>query len=160
MTTVVGTVNQKYKTIDPETKAEYEWTIQVNQSYSRTDTWSGEVEGKTFQFTNNPETGDQSYTAIEPYGKVPGRITVHTNDSDDTFTLKRSDLQDVKLTANGTFAQVDVTGTAVYHVGAKNGNPAFDVPSRLNIPRVRTSLWPTAPSSPYPEKTRTEPWRP
>ena len=127
VTTVVGTVNQKYKTIDPETKAEYEWTIQVNQSYSRTDTWSGEVEGKTFQFTNNPETGDQSYTAIEPYGKVPGRITVHTNDSDDTFTLKRSDLQDVKLTANGTFAQVDVTGTAVYHVGAKNGNPAFDV---------------------------------
>ena len=127
VTTVVGTVNQKYKTIDPETKAEYEWTIQVNQSYSRTDTWSGEVEGKTFQFTNNPETGDQSYTASEPYGKVPGRITVHTNDSDDTFTLKRSDLQDVKLTANGTFAQVDVTGTAVYHVGAKNGNPAFDV---------------------------------
>lgn len=127
VTTVVGTVNQKYKTIDPETKAEYEWTIQVNQSYSRTDTWSGEVEGKTFQFANNPETGDQSYTAIEPYGKVPGRITVHTNDSDDTFTLKRSDLQDVKLTANGTFAQVDVTGTAVYHVGAKNGNPAFDV---------------------------------
>lgn len=127
VTTVVGTVNQKYKTIDPETKAEYEWTIQVNQSYSRTDTWSGEVEGKTFQFTNNPETGDQSYTAIEPYGKVPGRITVHTNDSDDTFTLKRSDLQDVKLTANGTFAQVDVTGTAVYHVGVKNGNPAFDV---------------------------------
>lgn len=127
VTTVVGTVNQKYKTIDPETKAEYEWTIQVNQSYSRTDTWSGEVEGKTFQFTNNPETGDQSYTATEPSGKVPGRITVHTNDSDDTFTLKRSDLQDVKLTANGTFAQVDVTGTAVYHVGAKNGNPAFDV---------------------------------
>lgn len=127
VTTVVGTVNQKYKTIDPETKAEYEWTIQVNQSYSRTDTWSGEVEGKTFQFTNNPETGDQSYTATEPSGKAPGRITVHTNDSDDTFTLKRSDLQDVKLTANGTFAQVDVTGTAVYHVGAKNGNPAFDV---------------------------------
>lgn len=127
VTTVVGTVNQKYKTIDPETKAEYEWTIQVNQSYSRTDTWSGEVEGKTFQFANNPETGDQSYTATEPSGKVPGRITVHTNDSDDTFTLKRSDLQDVKLTANGTFAQVDVTGTAVYHVGAKNGNPAFDV---------------------------------
>lgn len=127
VTTVVGTVNQKYKTIDPETKAEYEWTIQVNQSYSRTDTWSGEVEGKTFQFTNNPETGDQSYTSTEPSGKVPGRITVHTNDSDDTFTLKRSDLQDVKLTANGTFAQVDVTGTAVYHVGAKNGNPAFDV---------------------------------
>lgn len=127
VTTVVGTVNQKYKTIDPETKAEYEWTIQVNQFYSRTDTWSGEVEGKTFQFANNPETGDQSYTATEPSGKVPGRITVHTNDSDDTFTLKRSDLQDVKLTANGTFAQVDVTGTAVYHVGAKNGNPAFDV---------------------------------
>lgn len=127
VTTVVGTVNQKYKTIDPETKAEYEWTIQVNQSYSRTDTWSGEVEGKTFQFTNNPETGDQSYTAIEPYGKVPGRITVHTNDSDDTFTLNHGDLKDVRLTANGTFAKVDVTGTAVYHVGAKNGSPAFDV---------------------------------
>lgn len=127
VTTVVGTVNQKYKTIDPETKAEYEWTIQVNQSYSRTDTWSGEVEGKTFQFTNNPETGDQSYTASEPSDKVPGRITVHTNDSDDTFTLNHGDLKDVRLTANGTFVQVDVTGTAVYHVGAKNGNPAFDV---------------------------------
>lgn len=127
VTTVVGTVNQKYKTIDPETKAEYEWTIQVNQSYSRTDTWSGEVEGKTFQFTNNPETGDQSYTASEPSDKVPGRITVHTNDSDDTFTLNHGDLKDVRLTANGTFAKVDVTGTAVYHVGAKNGNPAFDV---------------------------------
>lgn len=127
VTTVVGTVNQKYKTIDPETKAEYEWTIQVNQSYSRTDTWSGEVEGKTFQFTNNPETGDQSYTASEPSDKVPGRITVRTNDSDDTFTLNHGDLKDVRLTANGTFAKVDVTGTAVYHVGAKNGNPAFDV---------------------------------
>lgn len=127
VTTVVGTVNQKYKTIDPETKAEYEWTIQVNQSYSRTDTWSGEIEGKTFQFTNNPETGDQSYTASEPSDKVPGRITVHTNDSDDTFTLNHGDLKDVRLTANGTFVQVDVTGTAVYHVGAKNGNPAFDV---------------------------------
>lgn len=127
VTTVVGTVNQKYKTIDPETKAEYEWTIQVSQSYSRTDTWSGEVEGKTFQFTNNPETGDQSYTASEPSDKVPGRITVRTNDSDDTFTLNHGDLKDVRLTANGTFAKVDVTGTAVYHVGAKNGNPAFDV---------------------------------
>lgn len=127
VTTVVGTVSQKYKTIDPETHASYEWTVQVNQSYTRTDTWSGEVEGKTFNFTNNPETGDQSYTASEPSDKVPGRITVHTNDSDDTFTLNHGDLKDVRLTANGTFAKVDVTGTAVYHVGAKNGNPAFDV---------------------------------
>lgn len=126
-TTVTGTVSQKYKTIDPETRASYEWTVQVNQSYTRTDTWSGEVEGKTFNFTNNPETGDQSYTASEPSDKVPGRITVHTNDSDDTFTLNHGDLKDVRLTANGTFAKVDVTGTAVYHVGAKNGNPAFDV---------------------------------
>ena len=129
MTTVVGTVNQKYKTIDPETKAEYEWTIQVNQSYSRTDTWSGEVEGKTFQFTNNPETGDQSYTASEPSDKVPGRITVRTNDSDDTFTLNHGDLKDVRLTANGTFAKVDVTGTAVYHADANpdKGLPQFDI---------------------------------
>lgn len=127
VTTVVGTVSQKYKTIDPETRASYEWTVQVNQSYTRTDTWSGEVEGKTFNFTNNPETGDQSYTASEPSDKVPGRITVRTNDSDDTFTLNHGDLKDVRLTANGTFAKVDVTGTAVYHVGAKNGNPAFDV---------------------------------
>lgn len=127
VTTVVGTVNQKYKTIDPETKAEYEWTVQVNQSYTRTDTWSGEVGGKTFNFTNNPETGDQSYTASEPSDKVPGRITVHTNDSDDTFTLNHGDLKDVRLTADGTFAKVDVTGTAVYHAGAKNGSPAFDV---------------------------------
>lgn len=126
-TTVVGTVSQKYKTIDPETRASYEWTVQVNQSYTRTDTWSGEVEGKTFNFTNNPETGDQSYTASEPSDKVPGRITVHTNDSDDTFTLNHGDLKDVRLTANGTFAKVDVTGTAVYHAGAKNGSPAFDV---------------------------------
>lgn len=126
-TTVTGTVSQKYKTIDPETRASYEWTVQVNQSYTRTDTWSGEVGGKTFNFTNNPETGDQSYTATEPSDKVPGRITVHTNDSDDTFTLNHGDLKDVRLTANGTFAKVDVTGTAVYHVGAKNGNPAFDV---------------------------------
>lgn len=126
-TTVTGTVSQKYKTIDPETRASYEWTVQVNQSYTRTDTWSGEVGGKTFNFTNNPETGDQSYTASEPSDKVPGRITVHTNDSDDTFTLNRGDLKDVRLTANGTFAKVDVTGTAVYHVGAKNGSPAFDV---------------------------------
>lgn len=126
-TTVTGTVSQKYKTIDPETRASYEWTVQVNQSYTRTDTWSGEVEGKTFNFTNNPETGDQSYTASEPSDKVPGRITVHTNDSDDTFTLNHGNLNDVRLTANGTFAKVDVTGTAVYHVGAKNGNPAFDV---------------------------------
>ncbi len=126
-TTVTGTVSQKYKTIDPETRASYEWTVQVNQSYTRTDTWSGEVGGKTFNFTNNPETGDQSYTASEPSDKVPGRITVHTNDSDDTFTLNRGDLKDVRLTANGTFAKVDVTGTAVYHAGAKNGNPAFDV---------------------------------
>lgn len=126
-TTVTGTVSQKYKTIDPETRASYEWTVQVNQSYTRTDTWSGEVEGKTFNFTNNPETGDQSYTASEPSDKVPGRITVHTNDSDDTFTLNHGDLKDVHLTANGTFAKVDVTGTAVYHVGAKNGSPAFDV---------------------------------
>lgn len=126
-TTVVGTVSQKYKTIDPETHASYEWTVQVNQSYTRTDTWTGEVNGKTFNFTNNPETGDQSYTASEPSDKVPGRITVHTNDSDDTFTLNHGDLKDVRLTANGTFAKVDVTGTAVYHVGAKNGNPAFDV---------------------------------
>lgn len=126
-TTVTGTVSQKYKTIDPETRASYEWTVQVNQSYTRTDTWSGEVEGKTFNFTNNPETGDQSYTASEPSDKVPGRITVHTNDSDDTFTLNHGDLNDVHLTANGTFAKVDVTGTAVYHVGAKNGSPAFDV---------------------------------
>lgn len=127
VTTVTGTVSQKYKTIDPETRASYEWTVQVNQSYTRTDTWSGEVGGKTFNFTNNPETGDQSYTASEPSDKVPGRITVHTNDSDDTFTLNHGDLNDVRLTANGTFAKVDVTGTAVYHVGAKNGNPAFDV---------------------------------
>lgn len=126
-TTVTGTVSQKYKTIDPETRASYEWTVQVNQSYTRTDTWSGEVGGKTFNFTNNPETGDQSYTASEPSDKVPGRITVHTNDSDDTFTLNHGDLKDVRLTANGTFAKVDVTGTAVYHVGAKNGSPAFDV---------------------------------
>lgn len=126
-TTVVGTVSQKYKTIDPETHASYEWTVQVNQSYTRTDTWTGEVNGKTFNFTNNPETGDQSYTASEPSDKVPGRITVHTNDSDDTFTLNHGDLKDVRLTANGTFAKVDVTGTAVYHVGAKNGSPAFDV---------------------------------
>lgn len=126
-TTVTGTVSQKYKTIDPETHASYEWTVQVNQSYTRTDTWSGEVEGKTFNFTNNPETGDQSYTASEPSDKVPGRITVHTNDSDDTFTLNHGDLKDVRLTANGTFAKVDVTGTAVYHAGAKNGSPAFDV---------------------------------
>lgn len=126
-TTVTGTVSQKYKTIDPETRASYEWTVQVNQSYTRTDTWTGEVNGKTFNFTNNPETGDQSYTASEPSDKVPGRITVHTNDSDDTFTLNHGDLKDVRLTANGTFAKVDVTGTAVYHVGAKNGNPAFDV---------------------------------
>jgi hypothetical protein len=126
-TTVTGTVSQKYKTIDPETHASYEWTVQVNQSYTRTDTWSGEVGGKTFNFTNNPETGDQSYTASEPSDKVPGRITVHTNDSDDTFTLNHGDLKDVRLTANGTFAKVDVTGTAVYHVGAKNGSPAFDV---------------------------------
>lgn len=126
-TTVTGTVSQKYKTIDPETHASYEWTVQVNQSYTRTDTWSGEVEGKTFNFTNNPETGDQSYTAGEPSDKVPGRITVHTNDSDDTFTLNHGDLKDVRLTANGTFAKVDVTGTAVYHAGAKNGSPAFDV---------------------------------
>lgn len=126
-TTVVGTVSQKYKTIDPETHASYEWTVQVNQSYTRTDTWTGEVNGKTFNFTNNPETGDQSYTASEPSDKVPGRITVHTNDSDDTFTLNHGELKDVRLTANGTFAKVDVTGTAVYHVGAKNGNPAFDV---------------------------------
>lgn len=126
-TTVTGTVSQKYKTIDPETKASYEWTVQVNQSYTRTDTWSGEVGGKTFNFTNNPETGDQSYTASEPFDKVPGRITVHTNDSDDTFTLNHGDLKDVRLTANGTFAKVDVTGTAVYHAGAKNGSPAFDV---------------------------------
>ena len=126
-TTVTGTVSQKYKTIDPETRASYEWTVQVNQSYTRTDTWSGEVGGKTFNFTNNPETGDQSYTASEPFDKVPGRITVHTNDSDDTFTLNHGDLKDVRLTANGTFAKVDVTGTAVYHAGAKNGSPAFDV---------------------------------
>lgn len=126
-TTVTGTVSQKYKTIDPETRASYEWTVQVNQSYTRTDTWSGEVGGKTFNFTNNPETGDQSYTASEPSDKVPGRITVHTNDSDDTFTLNHGDLKDVRLTANGTFAKVDVSGTAVYHVGAKNGSPAFDV---------------------------------
>lgn len=126
-TTVTGTVSQKYKTIDPETRASYEWTVQVNQSYTRTDTWSGEVGGKTFNFTNNPETGDQSYTASEPSDKVPGRITVHTNDSDDTFTLNHGDLKDVRLTANGTFAKVDVTGTAVYHAGAKNGSPAFDV---------------------------------
>lgn len=126
-TTVTGTVSQKYKTIDPETRASYEWTVQVNQSYTRTDTWSGEVGGKTFNFTNNPETGDQSYTAGEPFDKVPGRITVHTNDSDDTFTLNHGDLKDVRLTANGTFAKVDVTGTAVYHAGAKNGSPAFDV---------------------------------
>lgn len=126
-TTVTGTVSQKYKTIDPETHASYEWTVQVNQSYTRTDTWSGEVGGKTFNFTNNPETGDQSYTASEPFDKVPGRITVHTNDSDDTFTLNHGDLKDVRLTANGTFAKVDVTGTAVYHAGAKNGSPAFDV---------------------------------
>lgn len=125
-TTVTGTVSQKYKTTDPQTRASYEWTVQVNQSYTRTDTWSGEVEGKTFNFTNNPETGDQSYTASEPSDKVPGRITVHTNDSDDTFTLNHGDLKDVRLTANGTFAKVDVTGTAVYHVGAKNGSPAFD----------------------------------
>ena len=125
-TTVTGTVSQKYKTTDPQTRASYEWTVQVNQSYTRTDTWSGEVEGKTFNFTNNPETGDQSYTASEPFNKVPGRITVHTNDSDDTFTLNHGDLKDVRLTANGTFAKVDVTGTAVYHVGAKNGSPAFD----------------------------------
>lgn len=98
-TTVTGTVSQKYKTIDPETRASYEWTVQVNQSY----------------------------TASEPSDKVPGRITVHTNDSDDTFTLNHGDLKDVRLTANGTFAKVDVTGTAVYHVGAKNGSPAFDV---------------------------------
>lgn len=126
-TTITGTVSQKYKTIDPETRASYEWTVQVNQSYTRTDTWSGEVGGKTFNFTNNPETGDQSYTASEPFDKVPGRITVHTNDSDDTFTLNHGDLKDVRLTANGTFAKVDVTGTAVYHAGAKNGSPAFDV---------------------------------
>ena len=126
-TTVTGTVSQKYKPIDPETRASYEWTVQVNQSYTRTDTWSGEVGGKTFNFTNNPETGDQSYTASEPFDKVPGRITVHTNDSDDTFTLNHGDLKDVRLTANGTFAKVDVTGTAVYHAGAKNGSPAFDV---------------------------------
>lgn len=127
VTTVVGTVSQTYKTIDEETNAEYEWTLRVNQSYSRTDTWTGEVEGKTFKFTNNSDTGDQSYTASEPFSKVPGSITVHTNDSDDTLQLNHGDLQDVKLTANGTFAKVDVTGTAVYHIGAKNGNPAFDV---------------------------------
>lgn len=127
VTTLVGTVNQSYKTIDPETKAEYDWMLQVNQSYSRTDTWSGEVEGKKFAFANNPDTGDQSYITSEPFSKVPGSVTVHTNDSDDTFQLDHGDLQDVKLTANGTFAKVDVTGTAVYHIGAKNGNPAFDV---------------------------------
>ena len=127
VTTVVGTVSQKYTTIDPETKASYEWLLQVNQSYSRTDTWNGEVDGQKFDFTNDPQTGNQSYTATEPSSKVPGSITVHTNDSDDTFTLNHGDLQNVKLTANGTFAQMDVTGTAVYHIGAKNGNPAFDV---------------------------------
>lgn len=127
VTTVTGAISKEYETTDPETGAKYVWTLQVNQSYSRTDTWNGEIEGRKFDFTNNPETGDQSHAATEPFSKVPGAITVHTNDSDDTFTLNRSDLRDVKLTANGTFAMVDVSGVAVYHVDAKNGNPAFDV---------------------------------
>lgn len=127
VTTVVGTIDKEYETTDPETGAKFVWTLKVNQSYSRIDTWSGEIEGRKFDFANNPETGDQSYTTDEPFSKVPGSITVSTNDSDDTFTLSRSRLQDVKLTANGTFAMVDVTGVAVYHVNAKNGNPAFDV---------------------------------
>lgn len=127
-TTVVGVSSKNYSTTDEETGVQYTWTLKVNQSYTRTDTWTGTVDNLSFDFTNDTSTGDQSYTGTEPLGKVPGTITVHTNDSDDTFELTRSsDLKDVKATANGSFGKVDVSGTAVYHVGAKDGHPAFDV---------------------------------
>lgn len=126
--TVVGVSSKDYSITDKETGAQYTWTLKVNQSYTRTDTWTGTADNLNFNFTNDTSTGDQSYTTTEPLGKIPGAITVHSNDSADTFKLTRSDdLKNLKVSANGSLGKVDVSGTAVYHMGAQDGHPAFDV---------------------------------
>lgn len=126
--TVVGVSSKDYSITDKETGAQYTWTLKVNQSYTRTDTWTGTVDNLNFNFTNDTSTGDQSYTTTEPLGKIPGAITVHSNDSADTFKLTRSDdLKDLKVSANGSLGKVNVSGVAAYHTGAQGGHPAFDV---------------------------------
>ena len=127
VTNIRGVTSHAYTVTDPQTGAKHEWTVKVTQSYQRTDTWQGELDGTTFTFSNDPSTGSQSHTVSKTVGKLPGTIAVTPSDKTQAKFDLTPNYVGTRIESGEKLGTATVSGTATYHRDAKDGQPAFDV---------------------------------